>query len=210
MPLADRIVCGLIGLTLFWPFSASAQQVELGGGALANAMMLCIPHVQKELQLNEAQVQQAKELLDRVGRQTRETYQSFQGLDEKEKTAKSEQFERALARETTSRINEILMPAQLKRFKQLNLQSRGGWPFDDPDVQKALMLRPDQIRTILQIIQEFQSRAQADSKGKRSEVLKKIESRKKELTEKIVSKLSEDQIRIWSEMLGEPFESQSN
>jgi hypothetical protein len=116
-------------------------------------------------------------------------------------------------------IEKVLKPDQLKRFKQIELQTRGNNAFKDRAVQKALKFTEDQTKSINSLLEgsdkeiaELTPKFGGGGKGKGGGDFKgafeKIQNVQKETKEKILTALTKDQRKQWREMTGEEFKIQ--
>jgi len=182
---------------------------RFGGGGLAQ--LLGNSGVQKELKLEDQQVEKAKQLAEKTSEKLREARQSFQGLDQDERRTKMQELNREVNATTLKAVGEFLKPEQVARLKQISLQVRGVQAFNDPEVQKKLNLTDSQKSDFQAIAQESMEGArglfsQDQSPEEREAATKKIGALRKEALTKAEAKLNDEQQKTWKELLGAPFE----
>jgi hypothetical protein len=185
---------------------ASAQGRGRMGGSLA--FLLGNESVQKELKLDDKQVEKAKELAEKTGEEMREKFQALQDLEPEERRAKFMEIGREMNASVLKAAGEFLKPEQITRLKQVAYQQRGAQSFTEPEVAKKLNLTDDQKKDIQTIntesMEEMRSIFQ-DTQDQDERRQKMTELRKKTL-DKVVAKLNDEQQKTWKEMLGSPFE----
>jgi len=203
-----RTVFGL-GLVAILAGPAAAQGRGFFGRGGNLAMLLGNESVQKELKLDDKQIEKAKELADKTGEEMRDKFQELQGLDQEERRAKMQEINREISSSSLKAAGEFLKPEQIARLKQIAYQVRGSQAFNDPEVAKKLNLTDAQKNDIQSIQQEsfqemrtiFQEN-QDDPEAR----MKKMNELRKQTLSKVLSKLNAEQRKTWKELLGSPFE----
>jgi hypothetical protein len=180
-----------------------------GGGNLA--MLAANTSVQKELKLDDTQVEKAKELATKTGEKMRENFQALQGLEGEEQRTKRQELTRELNESSLKAVGEFLKPEQIARLKQISNQLRGIQAFSDPEIQKKLNLTDSQKTEIQEINQQIMQGmrglfSQGQSDEERQAAVKKMTEMRKEALTKVEAKLNDEQQKSWKEMLGAPFE----
>ena len=110
--------------------------------------------VQKELNLTDDQKNKLKELSDKASASMREVFAGMRDLSADERAAKMAEVRKKLdgqAEEAKKTIEEVLLPNQVDRLKEIALQVRGPQALLDKEVQNSLGLADDQkdkIKTI--------------------------------------------------------------
>jgi hypothetical protein len=198
---------GLVGL-LASPVAAQGQGRGFGrfGGLAA---LLGNASVQKELKLDDKQVDKAKELAEKTGEEMREKFQGFQDLSPEERRTKGQEIMREVNESTLKAAGAFLKPEQITRLKQVSYQQRGAMAFSDPEVAKKINLTDNQksdIQTIVQdSMQEMRTIFQENQDDPEARMKKMTELRKQTLA-KAEGKLNDEQQKTWKEMIGAPFE----
>ena len=206
-----RTLLGL-GLVALLAAPAAAQQGRggrFGGASLAS--LLGNSGVQKELKLDDQQVDKAKDLAEKTREESREKFQGLQDLSQDERRAKMQEINREINATTLKAAGEFLKPEQVARLKQISLQVRGVQAFNDPEVQKKLNLTDSQKGEIQAIAQESMEGArglfsQDQSPEEREAAMKKIAEIRKQALTKVEAKLNDEQQKTWKELIGSPFE----
>jgi delta 1-pyrroline-5-carboxylate dehydrogenase len=110
-------------------------------------------------------------------------------------------------------LGTVLDDKQMKRLRQIELQTRGTQAFLDAHVQKELKITPEQsgnIKTILDDSKKEQAEAFKDAQGGGNfgAVQEKLAELRKETNEKVQAVLTSDQRRAYKQLLGEEFKLQ--
>ncbi|VTR96691.1 serine threonine protein kinase : Serine/threonine protein kinase OS=Singulisphaera acidiphila (strain ATCC BAA-1392 / DSM 18658 / VKM B-2454 / MOB10) GN=Sinac_1051 PE=4 SV=1: Pkinase [Gemmata massiliana] len=124
---------------------------------------------------------------------------------------------------TLQALVPILMPEQMKRYKQIELQKEGLHAFLRSHIQDALKLNAEQRETLKVVADDYQKEFQSQFPLSRPKswfwwwiepmtdravprYMVKMQARFKELTEQVVADVLDDEQRaIWEQLLGEPF-----
>jgi hypothetical protein len=201
-----RTLLGL-GLVALLASPAAAQGRGRGFGNLG--ILLGNASVQKELRLDDQQVEKAKELAEKTGEKMQELRESLQGLEGEERMTKMQQLNRELNESTLKSAAAFLKPEQIARLKQISYQQRGAQAFSDPEVSKKLNLTDTQksdIQTIVQdSFQEMRTIFQENQDDPEAR-MKKMTELQKQTRAKAEAKLNDEQSKSWKELLGAAFE----
>jgi hypothetical protein len=206
-----RAVLGLSLVALVAsPVAAQGQGRGSGmfmGGALG--ALIGNSGVQKELKLDDTQVEKAKELATKTREQMREHFQDLQGLEGAERRTKQQEFNKEMRESSTKALGEFLKPDQIHRLKQISYHLRGPGVLLEAEVAHKLELSADQkkeVRTILQEMVEHATKIREEHRGDPETIMKKSNEARKESMQKAVTKLNDEQQKTWKEILGAPFE----
>jgi len=203
------MLTAFLGLSLVALLSgpASAQGGRgFGRGGVAN--LLANESVQKELKLDDKQLEKAKELAEKTREEMREKFQGLQDLSQEERMAKFQEINREMTASVLKAAGEFLKPEQITRLKQISYQQRHAQAFSDPEVAKKLNLTDTQksdLQTILtDSMKEMPSRE--DFQDDREAAMKKATEVNKQALAKAEAKLNDEQRKTWKNLLGAPFE----
>jgi hypothetical protein len=204
------MLTAILGLSLVTLLSgpAAAQGGRGFGRGGSVAYLLSNESVQKELKLDDKQLEKAKELAEKTGEEMREKFQGLGDLSPEERRAKFMEINREMTASTLKAAAEFLKPEQITRLKQISYQQRYGQAFNDPEVAKKLNLTDAQktdIQTILtDSMKEMPTRE--DFQDDREAAMKKATDVNKQALAKAVAKLNDEQQKTWKELLGSSFE----
>lgn len=167
-----------------------------GGGDLFS--LLNNESVQKELEVVPSQLEDIRKLGDEMRNSMRDMFQGMRNASEDERR---EMFDKLrTAREDVEKdLEKVLMPAQLQRLKQIQVQQqsrgRGGVSFSNPRIVEALGLTEAQLADLRDKAEELQNEMRA-----------KVEELRKQADAELLQMLTPDQQKKWKEMMGDPFE----
>jgi hypothetical protein len=202
------MLTAFLGLSLVALLSgpAAAQGRGFGRGGSV-AFLLSNESVQKELKLDDKQLEKAKELAEKTGEEMREKFQGLGDLSPEERRAKFQEINREMTASTLKAAGEFLKPEQITRIKQIAYQQRYAQAFNDPEVAKKLNLTDAQksdIQTILaDSMKEMPTRE--DFQDDREAAVKKAGEVNKQALAKAEAKLNDEQRKTWKDLLGTPF-----
>jgi hypothetical protein len=190
--------------------TAMAQrQLPFGGGVGGAGMLLANPDVQQELKLSDDQIAKSKEVSQSVREKFKDKITALKDAPQEERLAKFQEVMKAVGEETDKALKGVLNADQQKRLKQLELQQRGADAFTDPEVEKTLNLtaeQKDKMKTIREDAGKEMREVFQNAAGNIQEAMTKIQTLRKETTEKATSTLTDTQKKTWKEMTGAPFE----
>ena len=176
-------------------------------------MLLGNASVQKELKLDDQQIEKAKEARrEDAARRCTEARESLQGLEGEERRTKMAEINARSTSRPLKSVGEFLKPEQVARLKQISYQVSGLQAFNDPEVAKKLNLTDAQKTEIREIEQEamremrpiFQRGFQNDREGPAMKKMAEAVEGRPLARSKPNSTTSSR--RAWKEMLGAPFE----
>ena len=205
-----RTVLGLslVALVASPAFAQGGRGFGMGGGG-GYAMLIGNSGVQKELKLDDQQIEKAKELAAKAREDMQGVRDKLQGLEGDELRTKRAEIMKEMNDSAVKAVGAFLKPEQIARLKQVSYHQRGAGAFSDPEVAKKLNLTDTQKTDIQTINTESQSAmreifqsAQDDREG----AMKKMAELRKETLEKASAKLNDEQQKTWKELLGAPFE----
>lgn len=202
-----------LGLVTLLAGSAAAQGQGRGfggmfGGGGGYAMLLGNDSVQKELKLEDQQIEKCKEIGEKAREKMTEARTATEGLDQDERRNKMMALNREINESTMKAAGEFLKPEQVTRLKQISYQQHGANAFSDPEVQKKLNITESQKTDIQSIVQESMGEMVTfeENRDDREAMMKKIGEHRKQTLAKAEAKLNDEQQKSWKELLGSPFE----
>ena len=191
-----------LGLALLCVSPALAQQ---GGGG--PAALLSNTGVQKELKLDDKQIEDAKKLAADMRAKGQEARQSAQGLQGDERTKKMQEVGKQMTDEGNKGVAAILKADQAKRFKEIQLQRRGAQSFGDAEIQTALKLDDSQKEKLKALQSETTAKmAELRQNQDQAERTKLTTAAREEASKKMSAVLTDAQQTAWKVMLGSPFQ----
>jgi hypothetical protein len=200
---------GLVAL-LAGPALAQGQGRGFGGmfgGGVG--MLLGNESVQKELKLDDKQVEKAKELADKNREKMMAARDEFQNLEQEERRTKFQALTKEMNEATRKSMGEFLKPEQITRIDQISNQVRGAMAFSDPEIAKKLGLTDAQKTDIQAVVQESMEQMNTirqENSDDREAMMKKMTELRKETLAKATAKLNDEQQKTWKDLLGSPFE----
>jgi serine/threonine protein kinase len=168
--------------------------------AASQLYLLCQPAVVEELHLNDEQRPNVREFCARVGKEWVESFADMGRLSPGERVRRA--VERA--RRYQTEVNRLFTDFQRLRLRQIGLQAEGPAAFGDAEVVAELKLTREQREQIRMIEEEAVlgwMKKQTEKNGNTSV------SEGKSVNERVLAVLTEDQLRTWREMTGEPMKA---
>lgn len=184
------------------------------GGPGANWLMLLrVEKVQKELELVDDQKAKLREIGEQAMARMRELFprqEPGQELSREERQARSAEMAKRMAaanRETNKAIEEVLLPHQVERLKQISLQIRGAQALDDPEVARELGITDEQKQKFAQIREEAMNKGrELFGAGQAGNMRERFQRLRQETEEQILAVLTADQKEKFEKMKGPKFE----
>jgi vacuolar-type H+-ATPase subunit I/STV1 len=170
-----------------------------------SVQLLLRPDVRKELELLDDQVKQLEQAGERLRGQMRERFreamESSQDMSRETRGEKIREIVQEVGAEIEDRIGEILLPPQLQRLRQLELQMRlrGGL---------VRALTSEQVADELEITEDQQARLRTKAQQVEEELREKIAELRKQAQDELLQVLTPEQRAEWRERIGDPFEFQ--
>ncbi|QDU93335.1 hypothetical protein [Lignipirellula cremea] len=196
-PLAAVVVVSLS------TFAAAQGPPGRGGGFGGPLDLVRSDAVAAEIELVDDQKEQLQALNEELREEMRAQFQGFRDLSEDERTERFAQMRENFAKQrekTQEKLNNILLPHQVDRLRQIELQSRmrqGG---------ASGVLRDNNLREKLGITDEQIERMQEAAEKAREEMTEKVAKLRKEAEDKVLNELTPTQRQQWEEMFGKQFE----
>jgi len=188
-----------------------------GGPVFSPSMLwgrlLPLEKVQKELELVPEQKEKLKEIADKAAAKMRENRQAMMKLrdaSEEDRRAKFTEMGnamRAQAEQAKKDIEEVLLPHQIERLKQIAVQVRGLAALDDKEVQDALGITEEQKGKMKPVRDEMMekfrgSMGRGGDESERKARRDKMEAARKEVEGKILEILTPEQKEKFEKMKG--------
>jgi len=177
----------------------AAAQGGRGFGMFGNmGVLLGNESVQKELKLDEKQLEKAKEVSEKSREEMQEKNQGLQDLSPEERRTKRMEIMRELNESTLKAAGAFLKPEQITRLKQISLQQRRAQAFVDPEVAKKLNLKDTQKTEIQTIVNEAGAQMRTifqENQDDREAAMKKIQELNTKTLDQITAKLNDEQRR---------------
>ena len=198
-----------LGLGLLAMLAGPAMAQGRGGFGRGGGLgtLLGNASVQKELKLDDQQIEKAKEVADKDREKGQEMRETLQGLEGEERMTKMRELMKERNEATLKAAGAFLKPEQVTRLKQISHQQMGIMAFSDPEVAKKLNLTESQKSDIQAIAQEMNEKrpSREDFQDDREAAMKKMQELNKEAMAKVESKLNDEQQKTWKELIGAAF-----
>jgi Spy/CpxP family protein refolding chaperone len=197
-------------LLLASPAFAQRQQGQRGGGFGQGGIggLLQNESVQKELKLEQAQIDKVKEVVTKVQDNHKDDFAKLRDLAQDERRTKGQELNQTVSEEVLKGVGDILNADQIKRLKQIQLQQEGSRAFAKPDIQKALNLTDEQKEKIKTITDDAAKEMAALFQGGRQQQgnREKLAALRKDTQDKVLAVLTDEQKTTWKGMTGDAFE----
>jgi Spy/CpxP family protein refolding chaperone len=178
--------------------------------------LLRTEQVQKELELVDDQKAKIKEMGDKAMAKMREGMGDREAMsklsDEERKTRFAEMRKKmaAQAEETKKEIEEILLPHQIERLKQITLQLRGVAALEEKETQEAIGVTSEQLDKMKSIREAAMEKGRTLMEGLRDgtdqERRAKFQEFGKQIQEEVMGVLTSEQKEKFEKMKGPKFE----
>jgi Spy/CpxP family protein refolding chaperone len=180
-----------------------------GGRGSGPSQLVLREDVQKELKLTPEQKKKVEGVHQKIRDELQEEVRKMAALDGRERDRKKMELAKRITKKSTTSMEEILTPAQMKRLKEIALQHAGVQGLKNADVEDKLKLTDEQKEQIQKTMQA----AIADlrylfehTEGAYEESQKKAVEVRNQCYAKAMTILTPEQKKLWNELLGAPFE----
>ncbi len=191
------------------PRAALVSLLQDGAG---KPLLLANPKVKEEIKLTEEQDNRIRQIIREAGNKFEAEFRKA-GLDRDSLLKVGLDAIKETQQRIDKALPDILMPDQLQRLDQIQIQANGIISFKRPEVQKKLNLTLAQKLQILKIgsdlkqqIDEVLKDASIAPVRRAPAAIQKARELKNTATEKAVQTLTNEQKKIWKEMNGEPID----
>lgn len=210
--ICSLVCAGLMASAAFAqpPGGGRGMGMGMGGGNMIS--LAKAKDVAADLKLSEDQIKKLDELNKKMQEKSAAARQDAQGDREAMMSAMQE-----IAKETEKGLGEIVSADQLKRLKQLQLQSsikNGGlmMALNNPDVRKGLNLNEEQQEQLKGFGEDMRNTMQeifqGGGGGDRQEMMKKVQEYRASIDKKVAKMLTEEQNKKLKELQGDEFKGQ--
>ncbi len=200
-----------LGVAVLVAGPAMAQRPGGFGGGMG-AGLLANKSVQEELKMDKDQVDRVSEALKKFREDNKDDLAKLRpdsGASREDREAVMKKIN-----ESSHKLAaDVLKPDQMKRFQQIQLQSRerfeGPAVFANPETQKALKLTDKQKDEIKALAEDYGKQAREirqNAGNNRQEAREKTTALRKEKMEAALKVLTDDQKKTYKELTGAPFE----
>lgn len=202
MMLAPR-KCFLVGVSLLILMHSDALAQRSGGGrfGMSPIDLLSREDVRKELELVDDQLDKIETLAEDRRVQLRAMFTELQGLNREQRMKKMRELFEKSREEVDKRVDQILLPHQAKRLKQISFQTRlrGG---------STRALAGDHVAAELDISPEKREELRAKASEIELEIREKLAELRAKALADMLGMLTPEQRSKWEVLVGEPFEFQ--
>jgi len=182
-----------------------------GGFGLTDTMLIGNEKVQKELELVEDQVSKINKLREESQAEGRKLFEGIRDLPEDQRRAKFEEMNtkrEESQKALRAKINEVLLPDQRDRLKELVIQAQGTGALNNEETAAALKITDEQKKKIETIREEAgpkmrEAMGTPGQGGLSEEARAKLAEIRKESSEKVLAVLTTEQKAQFEKMKGE-------
>jgi Spy/CpxP family protein refolding chaperone len=177
-----------------------------GGDTGAVFFLIQDENVRKDLELVEDQVTKIREIGRKMFEGGREQFQGLRDLSEEEREKKMTEIRENMQKRATelqAEVNNVLLPHQRERLKQISLQSR----LRRGNTSDAIA--SDTIAKELGITDEQKEKLKAAQEEAQKEMQEKLTKLQEELKAKVLKVLTAEQRAKFEKMVGEKIEFSS-
>ncbi len=191
-----------------------------GGRGSDPYRLIQVEQVQKEIELLDDQKAKLKEVAEKTSALRREMFAAMQDLNREQRREKMGELREKMEAQTKdlrAQVEKILMPNQIARLKEINIQVQGLRALSNPEVVEALKITDAQQKEL----EEVRSRNSEDFRSlysgirdlsdeertkKMAEIREKMSKRRETQEADMLKVLTSKQQKQFEEMKGEKFE----
>jgi Spy/CpxP family protein refolding chaperone len=165
--------------------------------------------VQKELKLTAEQKKQIDTTQQKIRDELQNEFKILATFEGRERDRKKMELAKRITKKSTTSMEEILTPAQMKRLKEISLQHAGVQGLKTPEIEDKLQLTEDQKEQIQKIMQGAIAELRdlfEHTEGAYEESQKKSVDVRNRCYAKAMTVLTDTQKQKWKELQGAPFE----
>ena len=174
-----------------------------GWGGMGGMGLLTDEKVQQELELVDDQIEELRGIQQEAGQMMRDMFSQLEGVPREERRERMRELQEELQEnlaDIQERANEVLLPHQQDRLKQLQFQSSGrnqgaGGTFQNEELLEQLGVTDAQKEEL----EAAAARAREELQEKYAELVRDAE-------EEILKVLDAEQRKKYRELVGDPFQ----
>lgn len=188
------------------------------------SILLMVPDVQTELKITDEQKTKMMTVRDEVQKDVQTqlmgsiNFQAIMQMSDEEREKKLAEIRtkvESLIEGVDAKVEKVLNAEQMKRLRQLRIQSEGAAAFGQPEVVGRLKLRDDQKEQIKKIQEDSlgqfgQGLNRNATLEERQAAFAKIQESRAKSLRSIMDLLDDDQLLEWSQMTGKEFKFPDN
>ncbi|HMP80541.1 MAG TPA: hypothetical protein PKD54_13890 [Pirellulaceae bacterium] len=181
-------------------FGQGGRGMNMFGG---NLFLLADEKVQKDLDLSEDQIEHLKKLQDDIRNTMMNMFQGMQperGGDPRQMFQEMQEKAEATLKEFEEDLNDILLPHQTRRLKQIAVQSQNR----GRGVGGSLL--SENVRNELNITREQEQKLKEAAEQLEKELQEKIAKLRRDSMNKLLDQLTPEQREKYRELVGDPIE----
>ncbi len=213
--MTRKITVSALAMLLMIAVCSTAQaQGRLGRGSFGGfggdplLSLVRIDKVLEELEVIDDQKEQIQKIVD--GSRGERPQVNFRELSEEEREKALAEFrEKAQARfaEARKKLDDVLLPHQLKRLKEISIQNQGIRALADKELAKAIGMTDEQQEELVSIQEGIAESFRELFRGgqDRENIREKMTELREKSQSDIMAVLTDDQKQKFEEMKGEPF-----
>ena len=185
-----------------------------GGGGDPMFSLLMNETVREEIELMPDQAEALKKIRDDNGGRGDRPDFDFRSASEEERREFMEKMRsqrEETMKELKGKLEEVLLPNQFDRLREISIQVAGVAALGSPEVQQELGISEEQIASLSETREKIQGEMRDKMRemmqsGNRDGMREAFEGVRKEIEEKVLAVLTAEQSEKFEEMKGEPFE----
>jgi hypothetical protein len=186
-----------------------------GGGDMMLFGLLRIEEVQKEIDLMDDQISAVGKIGEKLQAAERPDFSGMRDATEEKRAELMEKmrvFSEEQGKMISEQLEEVLLPEQFDRLREIGLQQQGASAFSDPKVVAKLVITEDQKKKLETQQTEFREkmvtemRAALEGGGDREAMVAKVGEMRDAQVEDAKSVLTSEQKETFAKMLGKPFD----
>jgi hypothetical protein len=176
-----------------------------GGAAGGKVALVQIQQVQQELELNDDQKKQVREISEKVREASPRRAQGATGEGDRAQRRDQMQMVSRVVAEQEKKLDEVLNEDQRKRLEEISLQLTGVRALSRDEVAGKLNLSDQQKEKLQSMLREQRGQA-GRGEGQQRPNLAAMRERRQQTEQQMLEVLTEEQKQKWEELKGKPFQ----
>jgi hypothetical protein len=181
------------------------QQLEIGSPNISFSVCLRLEKLREHLEITPEQTEPVLELVSEiVNRTLAASHASLEIEDRRQRQQKYQDLLKPIEEYWSSESKKRLGPEQLRRLRQLELQSRDLGACEEPVIREALRISDSQNQQIQRALELFRREIDAQLENPLPKDVREINRLRDESLSRLRAILTEEQLRTWKEIIGTP------
>jgi hypothetical protein len=185
--------------------------------------LLLLEPIRKEVEVSDEQLTKLRALSEKVQADLRERFAGLRDLEPEQRRERMEELRKGIEEQTQKvqkEVEEVILPHQLKRLKEIRVQILGLRALEDAEIVKELGITEaqkekfaavreqvrEQMQGAMEGFRDLRDLSQEEREARMAEMRERMTKTRQEVEAKTLGVLTDAQKKAFEQMKGKPFE----